>query len=160
MIPLDICGQRLASQHLTKQKIEKASEIVQLLGAVQAQDYSAAKWGIAQRTLSATDAEVEKEINDGIILRTHVLRPTWHFVAPADIRWMLKLTAPRVNTASAYYYRKLELDRAVFRRSNGVIAKALRGGKQLTRAELAQALNGAGISASGLRLVYLVMRAE
>ncbi|PYP49410.1 MAG: winged helix DNA-binding domain-containing protein, partial [Gemmatimonadetes bacterium] len=74
MIPLDICGQRLASQHLTKQKIEKASEIVQLLGAVQAQDYSAAKWGIAQRTRSATDTEVEKEISDGSILRTHVLR--------------------------------------------------------------------------------------
>src|SRR5213075_249908 len=117
MIPLDICGQRLASQHLTKQKIEKASEIVQLLGAVQAQDYAAAKWGLAQRTRGVTDAEVEKEISDGAILRTHVLRPTWHFVVPADIRWMLELTAPRVRALLAHNDRQLELDAAVLSRS-------------------------------------------
>ncbi len=161
MIPIDICGQRLASQHLTKQKIEKASEIVQLLGAVQAQDYSAAKWGIAQRTRSATDAEVEKEISDGSILRTHVLRPTWHFVAPADIRWMLALTAPRVKALLAFYDRKLELDAPVLRRSRAVLTKALRDGKQLTRTELSQALTKSGIRADGTqRLAHLVMHAE
>src|SRR2546422_3006141 len=133
MIPLDICGQRLVNQHLTRQNLERASEIVRLLGAVQAQDYSAAKWGIAQRTRSATDAEVEKEISDGSILRTHVLRPTWHFVAPDDIRWMLALTAPRVKALLAFYDRKLELDAPVLRRSRAVLTKALKDGKQLTR---------------------------
>src|SRR5437667_11917146 len=161
MIPLDICGQRLASQHLTKQKIEKASEIVQLLGAVQAQDYSAAKWGIAQRTRSATDAELEKEISDGSILRTHVLRPTWHFVAPADIRWMLALTAPRVKSANAHYDRTLGLNDTVFTHSNAVLAKALQGGKQLTRAELVSVLQLAGIATSDLlQSTYIMMRAE
>ena len=88
------------------------------------------------------------------------MRPTWHFVMPADIRWMLKLTAPRVNAVSAYYYRKLELDDALFRRSNTAIGKALRGGKQLTRSELAQALKLVRIDAKGLRLAYLILRAE
>src|SRR5437773_5551309 len=161
MIPLDICGQRLASQHLTKQKIEKASEIVQLLGAVQAQDYSAAKWGIAQRTRSATDAELEKEISDGSILRTHVLRPTWHFVAPHDIRWMLALTAPRVKALLAFYDRKLELDASVLRRSRAALTKALRDGMHLTRMELARALTNAGIRADGTqRVAHLMMHAE
>src|SRR2546427_13171096 len=145
MIPLDICGQRLVNQHLTRQNLERASEIVQLRGAVQAQDYSAAKWGIAQRTRSATDTEVEKEISHGSILRTHVLRPTWHFVAPADIRWMLALTAPRVKALLAFYDRKLELDDAAFRRSHTVLTRALRDGNQLTRAELAQALRRARV---------------
>ena len=58
------------------------------------------------------DADVEQACRDGRILRTHVLRPTWHFVLPADIRWLLALTAPRVRAAMAYYDRKLALDEA------------------------------------------------
>jgi len=75
--------------------------------------------GIAQRTSGLTDAEIEKEIDDGTIVRTHVLRPTWHFVAAADIGWMLALTAPRVACGNAYWYRWLEVDDAVARRSRG-----------------------------------------
>jgi hypothetical protein len=161
MTALDICGQRLSSQHLITQKLAKASQVVELLGAVQAQDYPAAKWALAQRARGVTDASVEKEISDGAILRTHVLRPTWHFVSPADIRWMLALTAPRVKAAMASYDRKLELDTTVLRKSREVLTKALKGGKQLTRAELAQALAKAGVRADGTqRLAHLMMHAE
>ena len=161
MPTLDICGQRLANQHLTKQSLDKASEIVRLLGAVQAQDYSGAKWAIAQRTRDATDAEVEKEVSNGSILRTHVVRPTWHFVAPDDIRWMLSLTAPRVKALLTFYDRKLELDTVVLRRSQAALTRALRDSKHLTRTELARALTKAGIRADGTqRLAHLVMHAE
>jgi hypothetical protein len=158
---LDICGQRLANQLLGTRKLEKASEIVELLGAVQAQDYSAAKWGLAQRSHGLTDAQIEKQITDGAILRTHVLRPTWHFVGPADIRWMLALTAPRVRAAMASYDRKLELDAAVLRKSNTLLTKALRDGKQLTRTELSNALTKGGVRSDGTqRLAHLMMHAE
>jgi len=161
MSPVDVCGQRLANQHLANQKLDKASEIVALLGAVQAQDYSGAKWGVAQRTRSATDAAVEKELSDGAILRTHVLRPTWHFVTPADIRWMLVLTAPRVKAILSYYDRTLGVDDKELRRSRAVFTKALRDGKQLTRSELSQALTSARIRTDdGQRLARLVMHAE
>ena len=89
-----------------------------------------------------------------------MLRPTWHFVLPADIRWLLALTAPRVRAAMAYYDRKLALDDGVFRRSQTVLARALAGGKALTREELARALAAAGIEASGQRLGHIMMRAE
>src|SRR5437762_2662264 len=161
MPPLDVCRHRLASQHLVKQTLETASEVVRLFGAVQAQDYSGAKWGIGQRTIGANDATIEKQFSNGAILRTHVLRPTWHFVVPADIRWMLALTAPRVKAAMAHYDRKLELDSPVLRRSQKVLTKALTGGKELTRTELAQALTKSGIRADGTqRLAHLVMHAE
>ena len=161
MKPLDICGQRLANQHLVRQTVSRASEIVRIFGAVQAQEFTAAKWGLAQRTRGAIDSEGEEEIGSGAILRTHVLRPTWHFVAPEDIRWMLALTAPRVKTAMASYDRKLELDAAVLRRSREVLTQALTGGKQLTRKELAQELTRAGVHADGTqRLAHLVMHAE
>jgi len=161
MSPVDICAQRLVNQHLTTQHLETASEVVRLFGAMQAQEYSPAKWGVAQRSRTATDADVEKEVSDGSILRTHVLRPTWHFVAPSDIRWMLELTAPRVRAAMASYDRKLEIDAAVLKRTRAVLTKSLRDGKQLTRAELAKQLTKARVRADGTqRLAHLVMHAE
>ena len=75
------------------------------MGAVQAQEYHAAKWALALRMRSATDQTIEEAFNNGEILRTHLLRPTWHFVAPEDIRWLLKLTGPRVNLKCSAGYR-------------------------------------------------------
>ena len=157
---LTIAHHRLRNQRLIGPPFENPEDVVRWLTAVQSQDYAGAKWAIAQRVKVTADCQIDDLFNDGKILRTHVMRPTWHFVLPADIRWMLKLTAPRVNAVSAYYFRMLELDDALFRRSTAAIAKALRGGRQLTRAELATALKHAGIDASGLRLAYLILRAE
>jgi hypothetical protein len=157
----DIARQRLVNQGLVRPALKTASEVVARLGAVQAQDYAASKWGIAQRTSGLTDTQIEKEIDAGTIVRTHVLRPTWHFVAAADIGWMLALTAPRVHTANAHWYRWLEVDDAVARRSRSVIAKSLRDGTHLTRAELGAALTKARIQiATPMRLACIVMRAE
>ncbi|WP_437826344.1 winged helix DNA-binding domain-containing protein [Sorangium sp. So ce1153] len=157
---LDIIRQRLHNERLAGRPCERPEDVVRWLCAVQAQDYAGAKWAIAQRTTDVTDAALDRLFNDGKILRTHVLRPTWHLVTPQDIRWMLGLTAPRVNAANAYQYRQLELDDAVFARSNDALVKALQGGAQLTRTEIARAYEEAGIRASGLRLAYLLMRAE
>ena len=125
----------------------KPADVVAWLGAVQAQDYSGAKWALGLRTNGVTDADVDRAFDEGAILRTHVMRPTWHFVAPADIRWILALTAPRVHAVNAHYYRKCELDDARFARSRSAIERALQGGRQLTRTELASALRRAGIAA-------------
>jgi Winged helix DNA-binding domain len=157
----DIARHRLINQGLVKPTLKTASEVVARLGAVQAQDYGASKWGIAQRAAGLTDARIEKEIDDGTIVRTHVLRPTWHFVVAADIGWMLALTAPRVHAANAYWYRWLEVDDAVARRSRTALTKALKDGQHLTRVELGQALAKARIQiANPIRLACIVMRAE
>ncbi len=161
MTNLNIAYQRLHNQLITQQTFEKAEDVVKWLGAVQAQDYAAAKWALGLRMQNSTDTFIEQAFTDGTILRTHVMRPTWHFVSPADIRWLLALTAPRVNAGNASWYRRLELDDALFMRSNAVLAKALQGGKQLTRAELASVLQQAGIAADELlRFTYIIMRAE
>ena len=89
-----------------------------------------------------------------------MLRPTWHFVTPEDICWLLTATAPRIRALNAYMNRQLELDDALLLRSNVAIAKALQGGQQLTRAELGTALAEAGIVATGMRLGYIVHCAE
>ncbi len=160
MKPFDIPAQRLANQHIARQTFGRPGDVVRWLGAVQSQDYAAAKWAVAQRANGLTDSAVDQALADGTLLRTHVMRPTWHFVAPEDIRWLLALTAPRVRVASAYGYRMLGLDQAIFKRSNAALTKALRGGRQLTRADLGFELRQAGIDASDLRLGHLLMRAE
>ncbi len=157
----DIAQRRLANQQLLTSTLTDPAGVVRRLGAVQAQDYAGAKWGVGARTRGAVDAVVERAVSDGSILRTHILRPTWHFVAPADIRWMLALTAARVKSAMAYYDRQLGLDAATFRRSRTALTRALRGGGQFTRAELAQVLRRARIGLTeSQRLGQLLMRAE
>lgn len=161
MTDLDIAQQRLHNQHISRQTFAKPGDIVQWLGAVQAQDYAAAKWALGLRLQGIADDDIEQAFSSGAILRTHVMRPTWHFVSPTDIRWLLALTAPRVNAAAAYWYRKLELDDALFARSNAALVKALQGDQQLTRAELASVLQQAGIATDGeQRFVYIMFRAE
>jgi hypothetical protein len=156
-----IVAERLHNQKLSSPDCKRAVDVVRWLGAVQAQDFPAAKWALALRMRAATDADVEQAFNDGQILRTHVMRPTWHFVAPDDIRWLLALTAPRVNARCGPNYRKYELDEAVLKRSNKVLANALRGGKHLTRAALKTLLNKSGIDANdGVRLAHIMLRAE
>src|SRR5688572_3769436 len=152
---------RQVSQRLLGSTLGTSADVVTWLGAVQAQDYAGAKRALGIRAPGLTDADVERGFASGAILRTHVLRPTWHFVTPADIRWMLALTAPRVHAANAYMYRKLELDSPTFRRSDAVLTRAMQGGQQLTRDELRDAFRSARIVTDGeLRMGYLMMRAE
>jgi hypothetical protein len=160
MTALEIVLRRLRNQRLTRSEFRKPADVVAWLGAVQAQEYSPAKWAIGMRANGITDADVEQAFNTGAILRTHFLRPTWHFVAPADIRWMLALSAPRVHAANAYYYRQSELDDRLLARSRILLERALRDGQEQTRLELASMLRRAGIAAGGIRLAYLVMHAE
>src|SRR5204863_7412846 len=100
----------------------------------------------------AVSGEIQRAFDAGEILRTHVMRPTWHFVARADIRWLLELTAPRVHRILSYYNRALELDARTLTRGAAVIERALRDRHHLTRAELAARLERAGLPAEGQRL--------
>lgn len=151
---------RLYNQQLSSTHLNNPADIVRWFGAMQAQDFAAAKWAIALRTKDQTNADIEQAFNEGKILRTHIMRPTWHFVTPADIRWMLALTSPRVSAFNGSYYRKSGLDKTIFKKSNEVMRKALQGGKQLTREELNHELKKQKIPTEKLGLSYMTMQAE
>lgn len=151
---------RLRNQRLTHTTFRRAHDVVSWLGAVQAQDFAGATWGLALRARDLTAASIEREFAAGRILRTHVLRPTWHFVAADDIRWLQMLTGPRVQAINLSYGRRLGVDPRTFTRARGVIERALEGGHHLTREELAVALRNRRIVASGQLLAHLVMGAE
>ena len=152
---------RLANQRITGKKFPSASGVVGWLGAVQAQDFAGAKWGIGLRMTRGSELAIDEAFAHGSILRTHALRPTWHFVTPADIRWIQKLTAPRVHAQCEGMYRKSGLDRSTLRKSRRILERALRNGNTLTRTALASRLGRYGVRpGDGTRLAYIMMHAE
>lgn len=136
------------------------SAAVEGLLAVQSENYAQASWAVATRTSGVTQAEFHRLFNDGVILRTHVLRPTWHFVRPDDIRWLVELTAPRISRLMVQLQRHLELDHAALEASARAITEALSEGVHLTREALGARLRDKGLPAEGQRLGVMVAHAE
>jgi hypothetical protein len=130
-------------------------------GAVQAQEFAGSAWAVGQRCAGLDDAGFRAAFNAGRIVRTHVLRPTWHLVAPADLRWMQALTAPRVHASNGPYYRRCGLDPQTLARGADLVVGVLAGGRHLTRAEFSTALTAGGVDpGDGLRLGLIVMWCE
>jgi hypothetical protein len=155
-----VLRRRLMTQRLIGGGLPTAADVVRLLGCVQSQEYAHALWSLGMRTSGLTAADVQAEFDLGDFLRTHILRPTWHFVAAADIRWVLQLTAPRVQKLNQTIYRQHGLDQATLDRGVAVIVEELEGGRHRTRAELARALAERGLVSQGIGLAYVVMNAE
>jgi hypothetical protein len=158
--PTEILRLRLRHHWLARPPAAKPEEIVRHFGAMQAQDFGMAKWAVGLRGSTLTEADVASAFDAGAILRTHVLRPTWHFVTPADIRGLLRLTAPRIRTAMAYNDRQHGVSPGLLRRTERVIARALRGGRHLTRDGLQVALARHGLKLSGVALAHAMAHAE
>jgi hypothetical protein len=156
-----IATRRLDASGLLATRFSTPEAVVGWFGAVQSQDYPGASWGVGQRLgPTVTAADIDAAFDAGRILRTHAMRPTWHFLLPADIRWVLALTSRRVQRLNGTHYRRLALEAADLARGADVIAGALCGGRQLTRRELASALQAAGTATGDLHLTLQVMNAE
>jgi hypothetical protein len=155
-----ISQQRLLNQHIHGTELNSVKELVHWMGAIQAQDYAMSKFAIGARLKNSTNQTIEDAINKAEIIRTHVLRPTWHFVAAEDIRWMLELTAKNLNRSLSSNNKKLELDEKTFQKCNTIIEKLLRDGKHLTRKEIMAALEKKGIKTNDLRAGHIMFRAE
>jgi hypothetical protein len=159
-----IAHARLRNSRLVGPGLASAEDVVGWFGAVQSQDVPGALWGIAQRLRPEARPTLESlgtAMDDGRILRTHALRPTWHFLVPAELRWIQALTGGRVHQVSATMYRRLGLGPDEFRRAEAALVDALRGNRALTRDELASAVASTGIDLmDNLVITHLAMHAE
>ncbi|KAA6342617.1 hypothetical protein EZS27_009650 [termite gut metagenome] len=151
---------RLISQQLSGRGMQKPKDVVSWMGAMQAQDYVMAKWAVGIRFSGGTDKMVEEAFNKGEILRTHVLRPTWHLVAPENIRWMLSLSANRIKSSARSRDRGLGITEELYNQVNRIIQRSLEGNKSLTREAVGKALEEAGIAVDTSRMIHFMMRAE
>jgi hypothetical protein len=160
MTTVEMARLRAAAQRLTRPRRGSVQSIVAWLGAVQAQDYGLARWSVAERLAGGTTAAVERAVAAGTILRTHVMRPTWHFVPRDDLRWMQQLTAPRVRLLMAYNDRRNGVDADLTARSSKAIAKAIEKDGHLTRAEISAVLARAGVAVNAWLVSQLLIHAE
>ena len=151
---------RLNSQKISASEFKTAGELTSWMGAMQAQDYSMAKWAIGLRLKDSTDKNIEESFNKGEIIRTHLMRPTWHFISAEDIYWMLDLTALQIKASMKSRDKALELSDAVYKKSNSIIEKSLSAEVALTREELEIEFNRAGINTGNNRLSHIFLRAE
>ncbi len=156
----DISLMRLNNQLVTGQKRGTAKEVVARMGAIQAQDYIMARWAVGIRHHGSTENMIESALDRGEILRTHVMRPTWHLVTAEDIRWMISLTAPRIKSSLKSRHNALEITDSVLKKTYTLINNALKGGNHLTRQELNQVFLKAGIKTDDNRASHLLLYAE
>jgi len=150
----------MLNQQIASPGFSSAKELVTWMGAMQAQDFNQAKWALGLRLPHLTEIQIEEAFNHGDILRTHLMRPTWHFVSPDDIYWLLELSAKQIKSAMKARNRQLELTEDVFKKSQQVMLKSLEGNRTLTRDELGVYLNNAGIKTNEQRLPHILMEAE
>ncbi len=150
---------RLHAQSLID-RTHSAVELVSHMTAMQAQDLSMSLWAVGSRSNTPTIQSVIEQFNTGTILRTHVLRPTWHLVSSQDIRWMLELSAERIHRSAAAHYAALELDEKVLRRCRKVLTKHLETRDWASRDELVDVLENAGVKCDSLRASHVFMDAE
>ena len=156
----ELVNMRLVSQQLATSKFKTPKGLVSWMGAMQAQEFKMAKWAVGIRTMSADLPMIEAAISDGSILRTHLLRPTWHLVSADDIYRFLDLTAPRLKAAQKTREKQLGLTEEIFKKSNSVIKKALGAGQHLNRVELIAKLVKAHIAVDNNRSSHILFNAE
>lgn len=157
----DIARWRLRTQHLVAPHAASPSEVVGSLLAVQAENPGQAAWALASRTREPGDTELAQLLDGGGVLRTHVLRPTWHFVRAEDIGWLVDLTGPRVRRVTSQQLRNAHgLDEAAVHHATETVMQALADQGELTRAQLADELRDRGVQTTGQMLMILLAHAE
>lgn len=156
----DIASIRLVSQQIAGSKFKTAKEIVGWMGAMQAQDYIMCKWAVGMRLPHSTEQNVEAAIDKGEVIRTHLLRPTWHLVSSDDIYWMLELTAPQIKQLVKSRDKQLELNEKIYKRSNKIFEDALKDGGSLIREDLKARVEKVKIATDENRMSHLLLRAE
>ena len=160
MTPSEITHMRMHNQQIEGSRLNTAKELIGWMGAMQAQDYAMAKWAIGQRVPGTTDSSVEAAYNAGEIIRTHLMRPTWHFVSADDIYWMLELTAPQVKRVLKTRDNQLGLTETIFSKSRDMLERMLSNCLRMTREELVQEYANIHVATNENRLSHLLMRAE
>jgi hypothetical protein len=158
--PRNIPILRTLSQQISTPVITSATEVAGRMAALQAQDYGMSKWALGIRIPGSTEKMIDDEIDSGKIIRMHLLRPTWHFAASADVRWLLALSAAHIKSALKYRDSQLGLDERTFTRCNGIIENALGRGEHLSREELIRELERSGILIEENRASHILVRAE
>jgi len=151
---------RLINQHIGYHRFKNPKKLLEHLGAIQSQDFQMSKWALGSRLSNTPEQQITQAFNEGKILRTHLLRPTWHLVPATNIRWMLELSAPQIKTILRFAHKELELTDGLLIKCINLIGNALEKHRYLKRESLVQLLEKSGISTRDNRASHIFLAAE
>jgi hypothetical protein len=160
MTPTDISILRIQNQQVEGSEFKNPEELVGWMGAMQSQDFAMAKWAVGVRIPGSTEESVEKAYNQGKILRTHLMRPTWHLVSADDMYWILELTAPQIKRILKTNDKRFEFNETVYSTCNKLLEKVLSNEQCMTREELVREFDNIHIRTDENRLSHIMMGAE
>lgn len=160
MTTSDLLRFRLYNQLLSGHHLKKTEDVVAWMGAMQSQSLDLAKWAIGVRLQGKTVKDVEDAFNTGKIIRTHILRPTWHYVSAEDIYWMSELSKPRLKPIYRSYCKGVGADESFIKKGVPLVEKSLLGGKHLTKQEISDFLAARDIRADARHLNLIISYAE
>ena len=154
-------AERLTSQMLAGEPARDAPAVVRRLLAVQGQDPRGARLAIRVRSegLSAEDVDRALTVERSLLI-TWLNRGTLHLVASEDYPWLQALTAPRLMTANARRLAQEGVSPAQADRGVERIARALVDEGPLSRAQLRERIDAAGVPVEGQALVHLLFAAS
>lgn len=153
----DLLHIRLLNQLLSIHNLKEPQEIVSYMGAMQSQSLDLAKWAIGVRLENKTVKDIDEALNTGKVIRTHILRPTWHFVSAADIHWMYDLSNPRLKPIYQYYTKILKIDEKLIYKFIPLLVKMLEGNKHLTKEEIADVFASQDIIFDNIKVLNQVI---
>ena len=155
-----VLRRRLAVQRLSAAPLPHAAEVVRLLTCVQSQDAPLAAHSLALRSRDTSYADVLAGQAAGGWVRTHILRPTWHHVAPQDLRWVQSLTGPKVERGLGARHRQLGITPEVIEHGTALLRELLADGEALTRKQIGPRFAERGLPGPGEAMAHQLMVAE
>lgn len=158
--PEDIAQLRLSNQQLTMKDLNSAKDLVNWMGAVQAQDFGMSKLAISSRLKNSNEEKINTSLDNAEILRTHLLRPTWHLVSADNIYWILNLSAPRLKRILKNRLKDLEISKFVLIKSFKILERNLDGNKSLSRKKIVELFKEEKIKTNENRASHILMQAE
>jgi len=160
MTSKEIVNLRLKSQQFVNAELNSAKDLASYMGAMQAQDFEMVKWAVGIRLPNSRIQTVESAINKGEVIRTHLMRPTWHLVSADDVYWLLELTASKIKSSMKSRDRQLELSETILKKTNRILEKALLGRNYLSREEIKIKFEKNKIVTDNNRLSHILLNAE
>ena len=154
--------QRLLNQQLVCPQFGTPAEVVEYMGAMQAQEYRMMRWAVAMRTRKPSAKAFKKAFDSGQIIRLHLLRGTWQLVAADDYWPLLELCAPKALTVINGWMRnnKISLPDDEVARVREILVRTAADKGSVTKEDFVQALAEHDIRMDDHRLSYHIRYAE
>lgn len=154
-----VLAERLTAQGLSGQPLADSAAVAERLLAVQGQDPRGFRLAVRARTEGLTAADVERALASRELIVTWLNRGTLHLVRSEDYPLLQSLTTPPLLTSSTRRLRQEGVSEAQAGRALRAIEKALSEEGPLTRVQLRERIDAAGVRTDGQAMIHLLFLA-